>query len=135
MTLKTIRKAILITLSNIAHLAAPTLVKTPVVQVERTLGVGIASMYGTTSDGFLGKLTASGERLTSNMLTVAHKTLPFGTILKIINLENGRFVFARVNDRGPYKKGRVLDLSSRVAGLLGIKSLSRVEYKQITETE
>jgi len=135
MSLKTIRKAALIMFSNIAHLFAPVLSKAPIVQVEKTLGVGIASIYGVGGDGFLGRITASGERLTATALTVAHKTLPFGTILKIINLENGRFVFARVNDRGPYIKGRVLDLNAKVAELLGIKGLSKVEYRKITETQ
>ncbi len=131
MTLKTIRKTIFIAISNMVHLVAPTLTKVPAVQIERTLGVGIASVYGTKSDGFLGKMTASGERLTNNFLTVAHKTLPFGTILKIINLENGRFIFAIVNDRGPYIKGRVLDLNEKVAELLGVKGLGKVEYREI----
>jgi len=133
MSLKTIKKACLIAFSNIIHLVAPTLPKLPVIpiQIERTLGIGIASVYGNGTDGFLGKLTASGERLTSTMLTVAHKTLPFGTILKIINLENGKFVFAKVTDRGPYVAGRVLDLNSAVAKSLNIKGLTKIEYRTV----
>lgn len=62
--------------------------------------------------------TASGERLSPYKLTCAHKTLPFGTILKVTNKNNGKFVIVKVNDRGPYGKGRIVDLSWEAANQL-----------------
>ncbi len=70
--------------------------------------VGWASFY---SHSLVGKLTASGERYHHDSLTVAHRTLPFGTVLQVENLENHQQVVVRVNDRGPFTRGRVLDLS------------------------
>lgn len=70
--------------------------------------VGWASYYG---PEFHGEPTASGERFDMYELTAAHTTLPFGTRIKVTNLENGRSVIVRVNDRGPFMEGRVLDLS------------------------
>ncbi len=77
-----------------------------------------ASHYG---DGFDGKKTASGEIFNSNALTTAHKSYPFGTKLRVTNPKNGRTVIVRVNDRGPYVKGRQLDLSSSAANAVGIE--------------
>ena len=129
-----IKKFSILAFSSLTHLLSPTLAKpqvTTYIQVEKTLGVGIASMYGTKSDGFLGKLTASGERLSEEMLTVAHRTLPFGTLLRIINVETGDSVLARVNDRGPFVKGRVLDLNAPTAQALKIDGLGKVEFRKI----
>lgn len=95
---------------------------------------GIASVYGNKSDGLLGKLTASGEKLTSKFFTVASRTFPFGTLLKIINIKTGDCVIAKVNDRGPYIKGRVLDLNMAVAKALKIKYVGLVKYVKVTET-
>jgi peptidoglycan lytic transglycosylase len=78
---------------------------------------GVASWYG---PGFHGKPTASGETYDQNRLTAAHPTLPLGTIIRVQNELNGRVVWVRVNDRGPYKKGRVLDLSRAAAERLGM---------------
>ncbi len=75
---------------------------------EKFYQKGEASWYGR---AFHGKLTASGERFNMNELTAAHKTLPFGTLLEVKNLENDRTVKVRVNDRGPYRGGRIIDLS------------------------
>ncbi len=69
---------------------------------------GKASWYG---PGFHGRLTANGERYNMNGITAAHKTLKFGTKVKIINVANGKSVIVRINDRGPYIKGRQFDLS------------------------
>ena len=96
---------------------------------------GLASVYGNKSDGLLGKLTASGERLTSKLFTVASKTFPFGTLLKIINVKTGDYVIARVNDRGPYIKGRVLDLNMAVAKALKIHSTGVVRYEKFTTAD
>lgn len=79
--------------------------------------VGIASTYG---PGFAGKPTASGEPMRPNALTAASKKLPLGTKAKITNLENGKSVEVRINDRGPYVPGRVIDLSTRAAKTLDI---------------
>lgn len=74
--------------------------------------VGLASWYG---EFHHGRQTASGEVFDMTQLTAAHRTLPLGTRLRVINLENGRIVRVRVNDRGPYVAGRVLDLSHEAA--------------------
>lgn len=80
---------------------------------------GIASWYG---PGFHGKSTANGEVFDENELTAAHKTLPLPSIVRVTNLENGRSVIARVNDRGPFKKSRIIDMSKRSAELLGFRA-------------
>lgn len=79
---------------------------------------GIASWYG---PGFHGKQTANGEIYDQNELTAAHRTLQMPSLVRVTNLENGRSLVLRVNDRGPYSKGRVIDLSSKAADLLGVK--------------
>lgn len=73
---------------------------------------GSASFY---ADKFVGRTCASGEKYTHNKLTCAHRTLPFGSILRVTNLSNNKNVLVRVNDRGPYAKGRVVDLSKSAA--------------------
>src|SRR5215831_13230290 len=70
--------------------------------------VGLASYYGAEFDSLR---TASGERFAKNRMTAAHRTLPFGTRVRVTNAANGRSVVVRINDRGPFVKGRVLDLS------------------------
>jgi rare lipoprotein A len=78
---------------------------------------GIASWYG---DPFHGRRTASGEVYDMDAMTAAHRTLPFGTVVQVVNLDNGHTVQVRVNDRGPYVNGRVIDLSRRAARELEI---------------
>ena len=78
---------------------------------------GKASFY---SKSFSGRKTASGERLHHDSLTCAHRTYPFGTLLLVTNPANGNKVIVRVTDRGPYVKGRIIDLSLRAAKELGI---------------
>ena len=73
---------------------------------------GMASWYG---PGFNGKRTASGERFNQGKLTAAHKTLPFGTLVRVTNLQNARTVEVRINDRGPFVRGRIIDLSRGAA--------------------
>ena len=80
---------------------------------------GMASWYG---PGFHGRLTANGERYNQNGLTAAHKTLPFGTQVRVTNLRNGRSVIVRINDRGPFVGGRVIDLSKGAASVIGLVS-------------
>src|SRR3954463_8034040 len=74
----------------------------------KPLGKGVASWYG---PGFHGKKTANGERFNTHDLTAAHKTLPFGTKVRVTNEQTGKSVVVRINDRGPYAHGRVIDLS------------------------
>ncbi len=81
-------------------------------QIAQQTYRGGASWYG---PGFHGRLTANGETFNSNHLTAAHRTLPFGTKLRVTNLNNGRSVVVRVNDRGPFIKGRIIDLSAAAA--------------------
>ncbi len=90
--------------------------------------VGKASYY---ADKFHGRLTANGETFNMHDYTAAHRNLPFGTVLLVTNLENGRKVKVRVNDRGPYVKGRILDLSLQAAKDIGlIKSgVAKVKIK------
>lgn len=89
---------------------------------------GIASWYG---PGFHNRLTANGERYNMNALTAAHRTLPFGTIVLVKNTVTGKTVTVRINDRGPYIKGRIIDLSRAAARELGISGIQRVAlYKQ-----
>lgn len=78
--------------------------------------VGWVSWYGR---GFHGRRTASGERYNMHELTCASRDLPFGTLLEVMNVENGEKVVVRVNDRGPFVKGRILDLSLAAAKQLG----------------
>ncbi len=78
---------------------------------------GGASYYG---DEFKGRRTASGEKFRQSKLTAAHKTLPFGTKVKVKNLKNGKTVKVRINDRGPFVSGRIIDLSKKAARRLGM---------------
>lgn len=78
---------------------------------------GIASWYGPT---FYGKRTANGEMYDGNQLTAAHRTLPMPVNVRVTNLQNGKSIIVRVNDRGPYSRGRIIDLSKRAAELLDV---------------
>ena len=78
---------------------------------------GVASYY---ADEFNGRKTANGELYDMNDLTAAHRTLPFGTKVKVTNLDTGRSVVVRINDRGPFKDDRVIDLSLGAAKQLGL---------------
>jgi len=80
---------------------------------------GIASWYG---PGFHGKKTANGEIFNRNELTAAHRTLQMPSIVRVTNLENGRSIVVRINDRGPFAHGRIVDLSEKAADLLGMKT-------------
>ena len=84
---------------------------------ERALARGVASWYG---KKFQGRRTASGERFDMHELTAAHPSLPFGTLVEVRNLDNGRSVVVRINDRGPSVAGRVIDVSYAAAVELGM---------------
>jgi rare lipoprotein A len=79
-------------------------------------GSGIASVY-------TGGVTASGERMRPGAMTAAHRTLPFGTQVTVVNRRNGRSAVVRINDRGPFVSGRVIDLSPAAARVLGVDGL------------
>lgn len=93
---------------------------------------GVASWYG---PNFHGKMTANGEIYNQNDLTAAHKTLPLPSIVRVTNLENGRSLVVRVNDRGPYAHGRIIDMSKRAAELLGFKNngVAKVRVKVLEQ--
>ena len=89
---------------------------------------GMASWYG---GHFHGRTTASGERFNKEDFTAAHRTLPFGTLVRVTNTLNGRSVTVRINDRGPFAKGRIIDLSEAAARKLAMleKGVVRVRIK------
>ena len=91
---------------------------------------GTASWYGAK---FHGRTTASGERYDMHAMTAAHRTLPFGAIVEVTNLDNDRQVRVRINDRGPFKKGRIIDLSYAAARKLGMvhAGLARVRLRVV----
>jgi rare lipoprotein A len=91
---------------------------------------GLASWYG---KRYHGRRTASGQRFDMNALTAAHRTLPFGTRVEVTNLGNGRALVVVINDRGPFVKGRVIDVSRRAAANLGFlrKGLARVRMRVV----
>lgn len=89
------------------------------VQIIESKIASLASWYG---PGFHGRRTANGEVFNQNALTAAHKSLPFGTRVKVTNLNNGKSVIVRVNDDGPHIPGRVIDLSKGAAARIGMLS-------------
>jgi len=93
---------------------------------------GEASWYG---PGFHGRKTASGERFDTYEMTAAHKTLPFGTLLRVTNLENNQFTIVKVNDRGPFIRGRIIDLSRAAKDAIGMGGTVMVRIEQITQEE
>ena len=99
--------------------------------MERTadnISTGVVSWYG---GKFHGRKTASGEKYDKHELTAAHKSLPFGTKVKVTNIRNGKSVVVEINDRGPYAKSRVLDLSQAAFSEIGHTNtgVMQVEYE------
>jgi len=90
----------------------------PPIQIAQAV-TGEASWYG---PGFHGQTTANGETFNQEELTAAHRSLPFGTKVKVTNINNGRSVVVRINDRGPFAAGRVIDLSAAAARVIGLLS-------------
>ena len=86
-------------------------------EAGRQLGLGSASYYAAKFDG---RRTASGERFNNNAMTAAHRTLPFGSKVRVTNPANGKSVVVRINDRGPFTKGRAIDVSRAAAQRLGL---------------
>jgi rare lipoprotein A len=87
---------------------------------------GIASVYSYESGP-----TASGERANPRRMTAAHRTLPFGTMVRVTNKKNGRSVHVRINDRGPFKRGRVIDVTPAAAQQLGFSGLTTVSIERM----
>ncbi len=104
--LKSVKKAVVL----LFFLAAAAAMADPDMQ-------GLASWYG---GKFHGRLTSSGEIFDTNTMTAAHKSLPFGTMVKVTNLDNGATAIVRINDRGPFVEGRIIDLSRAAADALGM---------------
>lgn len=98
--------------------------------IHATAETGIASWYSVASQK--GHHTASGEKLNDNALTCAHRTHKFGTMLKVKCLSSGNSVIVRVNDRGPYIKGRIVDLTIAAANQIGMlkKGIAKVEISK-----
>jgi rare lipoprotein A len=94
--------------------------------------VGVASYYGKEMGG---RRTADGERFNPRGLTAAHRSLPFGTKLQVTNLRNGKTVVVRVSDRGPFARGRMIDLSYGAARVIGMvhSGTTRVKISQLEE--
>ena len=110
--MKSVFRAFLAALISVSLCAAPT-VSFAADRAKASVGAsGTASWYG---PGFHGRKTANGERYNMNEMTAAHKTLRFGTKVRVINQRNGKSVIVRINDRGPYVGSRVIDLSKSAA--------------------
>ena len=92
------------------------LIATPIYAKGKKVQIGRGSWYG---KKFQGKLTANGEHYNMYDFTAAHRTFPFNSMVKVTNIKNGRSVIVRVNDRGPYHGGRIIDLSYLAAKKLG----------------
>ncbi|MDO5652745.1 MAG: septal ring lytic transglycosylase RlpA family protein [Brachymonas sp.] len=105
-------------------LGKPTTLHMPADEaLQASFQQGTASWYG---PGFHNRLTANGERYNMDALTAAHRTLPFGTMVLVKNAANGKTVTVRINDRGPFIKGRIIDLSRAAARQLGFSGVQRV---------
>lgn len=104
---------------------SPPLVQPPSAPGSSFSQTGLASFYGRAHDG---KVTANGESFDHQGFTAAHRTLPFGTRVRVTNLENGRTVTVTITDRGPYVRGRIVDISLAAARALGMqdKGVARV---------
>lgn len=94
--------------------------------------IGMASWYGA-KDGFHGKKTANGDIFNKKMLTAAHRTLPMPSMVKVTNLSNNKSLIVMINDRGPFRKDRIIDLSEKSAEILGFKArgVAKVKVKYL----
>jgi rare lipoprotein A len=92
---------------------------------------GIASVYASKGDRYGGGRSASGERVHSGALTAAHRSLPFGTMVRVTNRRNNKSVVVRINDRGPFVRGRVIDLTPAGARAIGFSGLAPVSLSVI----
>ena len=113
-----------------AHAVDMSSFEPPVEEEFESLGTGVASYYG---KRFAGRPTASGETFDPAKMTAAHRTLPFGTMVRVTNPANGKTVTVRINDRGPFHAGRTIDLSRGAAEQIGLiaRGSGRVELDLI----
>jgi rare lipoprotein A len=118
----------------LALAAAPWLWLLPLTGEAAPAQVGVASIYAHRLDG---RLTASGERYDAEALTAAHRTQPFGTRVRVTNLRTRRSVVVRINDPGPARRDRLIDLTPRAAARIGLRSrgLARVRVQPLVEPE
>lgn len=116
-------------LASVGEPVAPA--PTAVARAVSAAQIGIASFY---HSALVGRLTANGDRYDERALTAAHRTLDLGTRVRVTNLENRKSVVVTVNDRGPYAKGRIIDLSRRAARVLGFvhDGVTRVKVEPLT---
>ncbi len=98
------------------------------IPVQEIIQTGVASWYG---PGFDGRLTSSRDRFDQNALTAAHRTLPFNTVVEVVNTENDKTVEVRINDRGPYHRNRIIDLSKAAAEEIGMLDSGTAEVELI----
>lgn len=91
-------------------------------------------MYGSKADGYSGRRTASGERVSSGGLTAAHRSLPFGTMVRVTNTRTNKSVVVRINDRGPFVRGRVIDLTPAGAHAIGMSGLAPVSLAVVSRS-
>lgn len=106
-------------LSRVEGMPEPARPAAPQVGIVTSTLTGTASWYG---PGFHGRRSASGEVFNQNALTAAHRTLPFGTRVRVTNLRTGQQVVVRINDRGPFSRGRIIDLSAAAASQIGLRA-------------
>jgi len=113
---------------------APPLAKIPAPSQPTQVETGLASWYGRR---FHGKLTASGEIFNQEKFTAAHRTFPWGSRVKVTNLANGKSVEVRINDRGPFDKGRIIDVSRAAARVLGMvgSGITTVRIEWLSDSE
>ena len=95
---------------------------------DTTNSPGFASVYDRSS----GVNTASGERLPGGAMTAAHRTLPFGTVVRVTNHQNGRNAVVRINDRGPFVRGRIIDLSPAAGRAIGMSGVAEVSLEVVS---
>lgn len=107
----------MIAMTVISGCGGPSPARTDPADTDRSGTVGLASWY---SDALHGRTTANGETYDRAALTAAHRSLPFGTRVRVTRIETGEDVVVRINDRGPFVEGRIIDLSRRAAEALGM---------------
>jgi rare lipoprotein A len=112
----------------------PPIAKIPTPSQPTTMETGLASWYG---PKFHGKLTASGEVFNQEQFTAAHPTLPWGSRVRVTNLDNGKSVEVRINDRGPFRRGRIIDVSRAAARALGMvaRGITAVRVEWLSDPE
>lgn len=116
----------MVTLCRVAFCVLTLLLATPLTSpLLASTESGIASVYS-------GERTANGEYAHAHALTAAHRSLPFGTKVKVTNLQSGQSVIVRINDRGPYIRGRIIDLTPAGAKAIGFSGLARVQLTVIS---